>query len=469
MNNPLFTTRRDFLRTTILGGALSWTVPAFVSQTFQALQAQADGSLTQVQTGTDGPILVLIQLAGGNDGLNAVVPYTNDFYYNARPNIGIKNDQVLTLNDTLGLNPALTGFKELFDAGHLSVVSGVGYPNPNRSHFRSTEIWQTASDEDKYLTDGWLGRYFDNACQGCDPTIAVNIGPRLPQAFASHTPTGVSLENPDSYRFIGAGPNDDETVAYRSMYTTPSDALPDFSSGPAVPSNSGGSVSMVSGTVMLQNGQSALDFLERTSMDAQVSSDKIRAITNKTPMRSNYPNNGLSKNLQLVARLIAGGLPSRIFYVSQGGYDTHTGQRNAQDARLKELADSVKAFTEDLTNIGAFDRVLIMTFSEFGRRVQENASGGTDHGAAAPMFLVGSKIKSGLLGAEPSLDPKDLTDGDIKFNTDFRSVYATLLQDWLKTNPLPILGGRAFPTLPLLADSPDPVAPTPAKAAKSGA
>jgi len=467
MNNTPFTTRRDFLRTTILGGALSWTVPSFVAQTFQALGAQADGSLTQIQTGTDGPILVLIQLAGGNDGLNAVVPYTNDFYYKARPNIGIKKDAVLTLNDTLGLNPAMAGFKDLFDNGHLSVVSGVGYPNPNRSHFRSTEIWQTASDEDKYLTDGWLGRYFDNACQGCDPTIAVNIGPRLPQAFASHTPTGVSLENPDSYRFIGAGPNDDETAAYRSMYVPADDSLPDLSSGGAH-ANSGGSVSMVSGTVMLQNGQSALDFLERTSMDAQVSSDKIRAITSKTPMRSNYPNNGLAKNLQLVARLIAGGLPSRIFYVSQGGYDTHTNQRGSQDARLRELADSVKAFTNDLASIGAFDRVLIMTFSEFGRRVQENASGGTDHGAAAPMFLIGPKIKSGLLGAEPSLDPKDLTDGDIKYNTDFRSVYATLLQDWLKTNPLPILGGKAYPTLPLLADSPDPVAPA-AKAAKSGA
>jgi uncharacterized protein (DUF1501 family) len=271
----------------------------------------------------------------------------------------------------------------------------------------------------------------------------VNIGPRLPQAFSSHTPTGISLENPDSYRFIGSGKNDDETLAYRSMYTpNPDDAAPG--------ANTGASVSMVSGTVMLQNGQSALDFLERTSMDAQVSSDKIREIASKTPSRSNYPRNGLANNLQLVARLIAGGLPSRIFYVSQGGYDTHTGQRNAQDNRLRELSDSVKAFTDDLAAMGAFDRVLIMTFSEFGRRVQENGSQGTDHGAAAPMFLVGSKIKSGMLGAEPSLAPADLKDGDIQFNTDFRSVYASILQDWLKTNPVPILG-RPFPTLPIVS------------------
>ena len=445
MNNPLFTTRRDFLRTTLLGGALAWTVPSFVAQTFSALHAQADGALTQVATGKDGPILVLIQLAGGNDGLNAVVPYTNDFYYKARPTIAIPAAQILKLNDTLGLNPAIAGFKNLFDAGHLSVVNGVGYPNPNRSHFRATEIWQTASDEDKYLADGWLGRYFDNACQGCDPTVAINIGPRLPQAFSSHTPTGISLENPDSYRFMGSGKDDDETLAYRSMYTpNPDENVFDSSA------NSGASVSMVSGTVTLQNGQSALDFLERTSMDAQVSSDKIRAIAAKTTSAAPYPATALANNLKLVARFIAGGLPTRIFYVSQGGYDTHTGQRGAQDNRLRELSDAVKAFTDDLTSIGAFDRVMIMTFSEFGRRVAENGSQGTDHGAAAPMFLIGSKMKAGLLGAEPSLAPADLKDGDIQFNTDFRSVYASILQDWLKTNSVPILG-KQFQTLPIIS------------------
>ncbi len=439
MNPPLLTTRRNFLRTTLLGGALTWTVPNFVAQTFSALHAAADGSLTQIATGKDSPILVLIQLAGGNDGLNAVIPYTNDFYYKARPTISIPAAQALRLNDTLGLNPALAGFKNLFDAGHLSVVNGIGYPNPNRSHFRATEIWQTGSDSEKYLTDGWLGRYFDNACAGCDPTVAINIGPRLPQAFASHNPTGISLENPESYRFMGAGKNDDEELAYRSMFTT----------GPDETASSGGSISMVSGTVTLQNGQSAVDFLERTSMDAQVSSDKIRAIAGKTKNNAVYPRSGLSNNLQLVARLIAGGLPTRIFYVSQGGYDTHTQQRGGQDARLKELGDSVKAFTDDLTAMGMFDRVMIMTFSEFGRRVNENGSRGTDHGAAAPMFLVGSKIKSGLLGAEPSLAPADLKDGDIQYNTDFRSVYASILQNWLNTPSVPILG-RQFDTLPII-------------------
>ncbi len=443
MTPPLLTTRRDFLRTTLLGGALSWTVPSFVAQTFGALHAQADGALTQVTTGKDGPILVLIQLAGGNDGLNAVVPYTNDYYYKARPTIGIPKDQVLTLSDTLGLNPSMTGFKSLFDAGHLSVVNGVGYPNPNRSHFRATEIWQTASDSEKYLTDGWLGRYFDNACAGCDPTVGINIGPRLPQAFSSHQPTGISLENPGSYRFMGAGLNDDEEIAYRSMYNA--ENASDIAS-----SESGGSISMVSGTTTLKNGQSTLDFLERTSMDAQVSSDRIRAIAGKTKNNATYPNGGLGNNLQLVARLIAGGLPTRVFYVSQGGYDTHSNQRGGQDGRLKELSDSVKAFTDDLIAMGEFDRVMIMTFSEFGRRVTENGSRGTDHGAAAPMFLFGPKMKAGLLGAEPSLAPQDLTDGDIRYSTDFRSIYASILENWLKTPSVPILG-RQFDTLPILA------------------
>ena len=443
MQPPLLTTRRDFLRTTLLGGALSWTVPSFVANTFGALHAAADGALTQIATGKDGPILVLIQLAGGNDGLNTVIPYTNDFYYQSRPTLGVKPDQVLKLSDTLGFNPALAGFRSLYDAGHLAVLNGVGYPNPNRSHFRSTEIWQTASDEDRYLTDGWIGRYFDNACVGCDPTVGINIGDRLPQAFSSHNPTGISLQNPASYRFMGAGLNDDEETAYRSMYG----GSPDDGHATA---DAGGSVSMLSGTVTLNNGQSTLDFLERTSMDAQVSSDKIRDIAGKVKNIATYPGNGLANNLKLVARLIAGGLPTRVFYLSQGGYDTHTNQRGAQDARLKELADSVKAFTEDLTAMGEFQRVTMMTFSEFGRRLLENGSRGTDHGAAAPMFIIGGgKLQSGLVGTHPSLAPADLEDGDIKYGTDFRSVYATLLQDWLKTPSVPILG-RQFATLPLI-------------------
>src|SRR3984885_12808164 len=189
-------TRRQFLRSTVLGSALSWTVPAFLADTFAALQSQAADSATQFATGKDSTILVVLQMAGGNDGINTVVPYANDFYHKARPRIGHKPADVLKINDDIGLHPALKGFKDLYDAGNLSVVQGVGYPNPNRSHFRSTEIWQTASDSEQIEKYGWVGRYFDSACKGADPTIAVNIGPRLPQAFSSHTPKGICFSNP---------------------------------------------------------------------------------------------------------------------------------------------------------------------------------------------------------------------------------------------------------------------------------
>src|SRR6516162_9520489 len=195
-------TRREFLRHTVLGGALSWTVPSFLANTFAALQADAADKATQTATGRDGTILVVLQMAGGNDGLNTVVPFANDHYHRARPRLGLSAEKVLKLNDELGLHPNLAGFKELYDAGHLGIVQGVGYPNPNRSHFRSTEIWQTASDSQKFEKYGWVGRYFDNACKGCDPTVGVSIGRQMPQAFAAKVPMGVSLENPQSYRYM---------------------------------------------------------------------------------------------------------------------------------------------------------------------------------------------------------------------------------------------------------------------------
>ena len=204
-NEITLQTRRQFLRTTVLGSALTWTVPAFLADTFTALHGEAADSATQIVTGKDATILVVLQMAGGNDGINTVVPYTSDDYHNARPKLGLSAQQVLNLNGEIGFHNALTGFKNLYDSGHLAVVQGVGYPNPNRSHFRSTEIWQTASDADKVEKYGWLGRYFDNACAGCDPTVGVDIGGQTPQSFFAQTPTGISLANPQSYRFISPG------------------------------------------------------------------------------------------------------------------------------------------------------------------------------------------------------------------------------------------------------------------------
>src|SRR5215471_9244342 len=201
-NEITLKTRREFLRSTMLGSALSWTVPAFLANTFSALHSDAADKATQTATGRDASILVILQMAGGNDGLNTVVPYANDHYRRARPRLGVAESKVLKLNDDVGLHPNLAGFKELYDAGQLSVIQGIGYPNPNRSHFRSTEIWQTACDSDRIEQYGWLGKYFDNTCSGCDPTVAVNIGRQMPQAFAARHPKGVSLESPQNYRFI---------------------------------------------------------------------------------------------------------------------------------------------------------------------------------------------------------------------------------------------------------------------------
>ena len=434
-------TRRDFLRSAVLGGALSWTVPAFLANTFAALQAEAADRATQATTGRDGTILVVLQMAGGNDGLNTVVPFGNDHYRRARPRLCLPESRLLKLNDELALHSSLAGFKELFDSGRLAVVQGAGYPNPNRSHFRSTEIWQTASDSNRFERCGWVGRYFDNACAGCDPTVGISIGRQMPQAFVAKDPKGVSLDNPQSFRFNpGRGRPEEMREAETSFrkLNEPEEEMAD---------NAGATISGLSGPVL--HSGSALDFVERTALDAQVSSDTIRAIVARAQSQASYPASALGNSLRLVARLIAGGLSTRIFYVSQGGYDTHTNQVPTQERLLKELGDAVKAFVDDLKDQGNLSRVLVLTFSEFGRRVAENANGGTDHGAAAPMFIIGEKLRSGLLGTYPSLAPVDLFQGDLKHTVDFRSVYAAILENWLHTRSEPILG-RKYPLLQLL-------------------
>ncbi len=445
-------TRREFLRTIALGSAVTWTIPTFLAQTFSALQADAADKATQITTGRDGTILVVLQMAGGNDGLNTVIPFGNDHYARARSRLRIPAKEVLKINDALGFHPDLSGLKSVYDAGQLCVVQGVGYPNPNRSHFRSTEIWHTASDSNKNEQYGWIGRYFDNSCSGCDPTIGINIGKQTPQAFAAKKPVGISLQNPQDYRFVtsdrpGPGEKDTTEQSYRKLNGM--DEQVEMTEPAAL--NAGATIGSVSGPT-IHHG-SALDFVERTAFDAQLSSDQIRAVGNKVSNKATYPGGQLANSLKLVARLIGGGLPTRIYYVSQGGYDTHTNQSAAHDRLLKELGDSLKAFLDDLKAQGSLDRVLVMTFSEFGRRVQENASGGTDHGAASHMFLAGAQIKAGLVGQYPSLAPGDLVKGDLKYNTDFRSVYAAVLEHWLRTPSLPILG-RAFTPLDCIQPRP---------------
>jgi uncharacterized protein (DUF1501 family) len=450
-NEITLQTRREFLRTTVLGSALSWTVPAFLANTLTALQTEAADSARQIVTGKDATILVVLQMAGGNDGLNTVVPYSNDFYHQARPRIGLSADKIIKINDNLGFHGALTGFKNLYDAGNLAVVQGVGYPNPNRSHFRSTEIWQTASDSDRVEKYGWLGRYFDNACAGADPTVGVTIGNQLPEAFFAKTPQGICFTDPQNYRFKSSGnpkPGQPDMTeeSYKKLNELENSA-PAPDGGPSMETeenNSGGSISSLAAGMPMTGGR-AVDFIARTSLDAMQSSDEIRSIAARAQNQAVYPQSQLGNSLKLVAKLIGGGLPTRIYYVSQGGYDTHTNQLGTQARLLGDLGDSMKAFVDDLKAQGNMPRVLVMTFSEFGRRVSDNANGGTDHGAAAPMFIVGGKVKTGLLGKYPSLAPQDLFQGDIKYNVDFRNVYAGILENWLKTKSAPVLGKQFEP------------------------
>ncbi len=433
-------TRRRFLRTSALGAAATWTLPVFLEKTFFALDAMAADTLTQTATGKDSTILVVLQLAGGNDGLNTLVPFADDAYHRARPRLALSPERILKVDSYVGLNSKLTGLKTLHDDGHLAIVQGVGYPNPNRSHFRATEIWQTASDANQFASEGWLGRYFDNCCNGADPTAGVSIGPQAPQAFAAKNPIGVTFSRPEQFRWkASAGadgkPLSGEEVFYRQLIGDAEESAP----------SEGNSIAALPGKT--QTNSSTEDFLRRTALDAQISSDKILAIARKYKSNMPYPPTQLGASLNLIARMIGGGLPTRVYYASLGGFDTHAGQINSHDRLLGGLNDAIAAFVADLKQQGNFDRVLLMTFSEFGRRVAENANGGTDHGAAAPMFLIGGAVKPGLFGKHPSLTELDA--GDLKFGTDFRSVYASVLEKWLRA-PSQLVLGKKFATLPIV-------------------
>ena len=426
----------------MLGAAATWTLPVFLEKTFFALDALGADALTQPVTGKDGTILVVLQMAGGNDGLNMIVPFADDAYHRARPRLSLPADQILKIDNYVGLNPKLAGLKSLYDEGHVAIVEGVGYPNPNRSHFRSTEIWQTASDADRTLNEGWLGRYFDNCCGGADPTVGVAIGEETPQAFAAKNPTGVTFSRPEQFRFRPSEPDGGRMSAEEMLFRQ----LNETASGEeSVAAPDGASVGAINGKT--KSDLSTLDFLQRTALDAQLSSDKILAVARKSKSTVTYPQGQLAASLNIVARMIGGGLPTRVYYASQGGFDTHAGQINAHQRLMTEFNDAVTAFVSDLKQQGNFERVLLMTFSEFGRRVQENANGGTDHGAAAPMFVLGGAIKPGLFGKYPSLTDLDL--GDLKFNTDFRSVYGTVLDRWLKAPSQTVLG-RKFSSLAIV-------------------
>jgi len=419
MSQPTLHTRRQFLKTSILGGAIGWSIPAFLESTLLSMNALAETSLIQTQTGKDGTILVLIQLGGGNDGLNTIIPFTDDLYYQARQSLAIRPEDTLKFTSNLGFNSNLAGMKSLYDNGHLSVIQGVGYPNPNRSHFVSSDIWATGNIKKPQSEDGWLGKYFNACCKGFDPH-GISITNNVPRDFkaASKQPKTLSFTN---IKQLSISLND-------SLFNT-SDSF--FRQNNKPNSNLFNS----------NHHDPIANFLEQTALDAVVTIDRFKGVSTTHQQNSvSYPSTHLGNSLKSIAQMINGNLSTRVYYTNQGGYDTHAGQLRKHGNCLKELDGAISAFVQDLKNHGNFNRVMIMTFSEFGRRVKENGSQGTDHGAAAPMFIIGGQVKPGLYGTHPSLS--DLDDGDLKYSTDFRSVYSTILSKWLKVNPLQILDGK---------------------------
>lgn len=414
MKNPalplLPTTRREFLRRTGAGiGLLAFSrfAPSFLVQSTLAATPAPE---------KDRSILVLVQLAGGNDGLNTVVPFEDADYYRLRPTLGIAKGQVLPLDATVGLHPACAELHRLFRDGELGIVQNVGYPNPNRSHFRSTEIWETASDSGEFLPSGWLGRFMDNACAGA-PTNADPVGLHVtndaPQSFAAeheHPTFGLSLDARGAAKGDGA----------QLLESLLDDAHP--------------------------HGNAS--FLEHTMMDALVTEKKVRRVLAAYRPEAEYPASPFAASLRSVAGLIAAGLSTRVYFVSLGGFDTHSNQAQPHTRLLRTLSEGLAAFQRDLKAHRLDGQVTTMTFSEFGRRPSENESRGTDHGTAAPLFVMGSRVNGGLHGTAPSLRLE--RNQDLAFSTDFRGVYATMLDRWLGCPATAVLG-REFGALPLIA------------------
>lgn len=394
--------RRNFLKNTALAST-AWYVPHFL-QNFAP---------QQMHTSRSGKILVVIQLSGGNDGLNTVVPYRNDLYYQNRPTLNIPANEVLKASDDLGFHPALAPFHSLYEEGYVSILNSVGYPNPDRSHFRSMDIWQTASHSNEYLSTGWLGRYLDSQCKGCDrPHAALELDESLSLALKGEQYSGFAMNN------------------VQQLHKTTQNAFHKHLGAQASAH---------------ENEQVA--YLYKTMIETQQSADYLYEQSKVHTSKATYPNNDFGKDLKQVAELITADTDTHIYYISTSGFDTHAMQKNTQQRLLKQYAEGIQAFVSDLKAHQLFNDVLILTFSEFGRRVKQNASGGTDHGTANNVFLINGNLKkAGFHNAAPNL--KDLDNGDLKYEIDFRSIYATVLEDWLGSNANTILNGK-FKKIPI--------------------
>ncbi|MDJ1484567.1 DUF1501 domain-containing protein [Cytophagaceae bacterium YF14B1] len=393
--------RRDFLSRSALVTAGTMLIPNFL----KAFEKQHLNTL-----GLSNKKLVIIQLSGGNDGLNTVIPFRNDIYYKVRPKLAIESQHVLQLSDELGFNPALTGMKQLYDDGLLTILNSVGYPNPDRSHFRSMDIWQTASGSDEFLGTGWIGRYLDEACGGScsQPYNAIEVDDTLSLAMKGDRLKGLAVSNP------------------QKLYQLTHNKI----------------ITDINSAQHTEADHEQVSYLYKTLGETVSSAAYIYDKSKIYKTKATYPPTELGRKLKTIAELILSGVETNIFYVSISGFDTHVNQKIRQGQLLKQYSEAMSTFIQDLKQNNQLNESLVMTFSEFGRRVAQNGSGGTDHGTANNVFLIGGKLqKPGLFNESPNL--QNLDEGDLKYQIDFRSIYATLLKDWLGIDDKMIISNSA--------------------------
>ena len=392
--------RRDFLKHSVLI-ALAPTVPGFLAQTARAAKSERDSR-----------ILVVVQLDGGNDGINTVVPFADPGYAKHRQVLRLPATQLLKVTDSVALHPTLFEAGKLLDSERFAMVPGVGYPNPNRSHFESMAIWHTARfDPEDRNGLGWIGRALDGVAGPArrgPASLFIGSG-LLPGALPGRRAVAASLARPD------------DLVLPAGMRPKGAAAVP---------------------------AQDLAAFVQRSALDAYATADRMAEVARREDSGARYPATELASQLRLMARLIKANFGTRVYYARQGGYDTHGGQLAAHAALLGEFAGAVRAFLDDLATGKLAERVMVLAFSEFGRTVKENASAGTDHGTSGPVFLAGSQVRAGMQGKMPSLLDLDPQSGELRVGTDFRRVYATVLENWLGLEAKPVLGGD-FDLLPL--------------------
>lgn len=397
------TSRRKFIKQTILGTSGTLLVPNFL----KALEADTSALVTSSEK-----IVVVIQLSGGNDGLNTIIPYRNDLYYQARPRLAIRPDKVLKTSGELGFHSALASLRELFDEGSMAILNNVGYPNPDRSHFRSMDIWHSASDANTYTDTGWIGRYLDSSCSSCHAAHdAIEVDDTLSLALKGNSIKGMALKN--------------QKKLYQATHNNFFDAISHARESDV-------------------RADATLHYLYKTMAETVSSAEFIYAKSQVKQSTIEYPQNEFCRRLKTVAELIHANMNTRVYYLSLSGFDTHTNQEIQHQRLLSMYADGIRAFVKDIGDTRMKD-VVIMTFSEFGRRVAENASGGTDHGTANNVFIISKALKKkGFLNSTPDLSRLD--QGDLIHQLDFRSIYATLLNKWLEVPSEKILNGP-FPVL----------------------